>query len=188
MKIVLIVDEEDCKNIGGLLDLHVNKPLLLEIITDIDTLRKQLVQISPEQRAKVFALIRDISEHIGDTKENARMDLMAKFCEEKQIEMFSLSDCMADTAGDFIEWLILFCFENGVPLKEVPANALDDIEKYIQMCVSHKRCMACGKEGKVYIMGKEKFCLCDVHYWEAKQTGWKVFSEKYHFPTLVVNN
>lgn len=184
MKIILTVENEDCGNLGSMLDMRMDKPLLLEIITDTETLNKERLQISPEQRKFIFAIVKDISEWTGENKENQRKQLAEMYCEEQQIEMFSLSDCMSDRAGDFITWLINFCFEEGIPLSECPTEGLTDIEGYVHVCISQRKCCVCGSDGVVVKWDAPPtdtyLPLCDKHKDEAIKIGRDEFEERYH--------
>lgn len=184
MKITVVVDEADCAGVAATVDPYLKKPITLEILTDKAKQMEELSRITPDQRAKIFALIKDIAAFTGEGKEGSREQLTYEYCEQKQIELFSLADCSADTAADFINWLIEFAFEFGVPLKDIPASGIEDIEGYLKVCLKNKKCIVCGKDGQNYKVAKDaSYCLCDVHYAEAKQ-GLSKFSAKYHFPQL----
>jgi hypothetical protein len=184
MKITFVIDEEDCAGVATELDRYLKKPITLEVLIDSARQMQELSRITPEQRAKIFALVKDIASYTGENAELQREQLMSAYCEDKQIEAFSLSDCSTDTAGDFINWLIEFAFEFGVPLKDVPISGNNEIEGYIKICAKNKKCIACGKDGVNYKINTDvSYCLCDTHYAEAKQ-GLEKFNEKYHFPQL----
>lgn len=181
LKIVLVVDEKDCTNIGALLDQHMDKPLLMEIVNDTDKQRELLLQITGEQRAKIFALIKDIAEYCGETKDNMRDHLTQMYCDEAQVEMFSLSDCMADRACEFINYLIEFAFEQGVTFTDNPASGLSDIEGYLNICILKGKCCVCGKDANI-----TKWCpdtqiaLCDFHKARAQKVGKTAFASEFH--------
>lgn len=185
LKITFIVDEKDSVGVAAQLDQFIKKPITLEVLTDTVRLAEELTRITADQRAKIFALIKDIASYTGEGKENQREILTGMFCEEMQIEEFSLSDCSQDTAGNFIEWLIAFAFENGVALSENPVTGLNDIESYIHTCIKHRKCCACGKDAGLVkwdaIPGAETHIpLCDTHKMRAGKIGKNAFKEEFH--------
>lgn len=156
-------------------------PLTLEVLTDAAEQQKRLNQISPEQRRKIYAIIKDIAEYTGNGADNDKGTMKSMFCSDKQIESFSLSDCEADTAGQFIEWLIEFCFEHGIPLSENPAEGLNDIESYLKICLKKNKCCVCGNDGKVAKWDKETYIsLCDIHKAKAEKDGRNQFKDMFH--------
>ena len=58
--------------------------------------------ISAEQRRKIYAIIRDISDWNGDEPEWVKEYLKFTFCGEKELEYFSLSNCEKSIATEFI--------------------------------------------------------------------------------------
>jgi len=181
MKIILTVDEKDCTNIGALLDQHIGKPLLFEIVNDTNKQRELLLQITGEQRSKIFALIKDIAGYCGETKDNMRDQLTQMYCDEAEAEMFSLADCMADTASGFISWLIEFAFEQGCTLTDNPATGLNDVEAYLNICITKKRCCACGKDANVIKWDPgTQIALCDFHKARVQKVGKAAFTDEFH--------
>ncbi len=183
------------KQFAGHFTNFADKPLTIEILVDEPEQLKRLSMISPDQRKKIYALFGEIGTHIGETQENAKELMKQAFCCEREIEDFSLSDCDWELASDFIEWLIGWCFKNGVPLKEQPKKYFDDTERYVKACVRNRICVICGKPGDIHHLdaigmgrnrnkiddsGYRKICLCRVHHTEAHQVGWDTFTTKYH--------
>ena len=173
----------------------MDKPLIVDFSIDGAEQQARLQQISPEQRKKIYALFRDIANYTGDSPEHIKETLKHHFIRETEYEPFSLSNCSFELAGDFIEWLINFAFEIGVRLSVHPLRTLDDIEKYVRMCLKHRICSICGKPGEIHHwdsigMGRDrtkvddssnrKICLCRTHHTEAHTLGVKSFEEKYH--------
>ena len=134
--------------------------------------------ITPEQRRKVFALMRDITAFIsGETTRNeirstlramqlnylidvadseaVRFALTDNYCRLQGIDLFSLSpsneNCASkELASDFIDWLVNLCVENAIPCMDTLLNRCEDIERYIYACVLHKRCAICGKKADIH--------------------------------------
>lgn len=157
-------------------------------------------ECSAEQRKKIFAIIRDISEWSGHDREYLRTYFMESFCEDTDIEYFSLSPKkfnFADmtTAAAFITYLINFCFSYSVPTIDTMLNRADDISKYLYLCIEHRKCAICNdtadihhvdtvgmgnNRNKLIHIGMNAIALCRKHHTEAHKIGVKSFSEKYH--------
>lgn len=190
-RIVFILDREDTIHFSGLTD----EILDLEITIDADEQLTILRKISDEQRAKIFALIRELGDFLGETPENARENLTIAFCSATERERFSLSNVDKEIAGEFIKWLITFAFEVGAGLDENPREYLDDIEAAVEICIAHRKCIICGRPADIHHvdaigMGRNrktvddsqarKIPLCRAHHNEAHNTGVETFARKYH--------
>ena len=195
MKIVLSIGEKETYSVMKQIYNFMDKPLIVDFNIDAAEQQARLNQISPEQRRKIYALFKDISAYTGNSPENEKENMKTLFIQQTRYEPFSLSNCDWKLASDFIEWLINFCFENGIPLSEKPSEILDDIEKYVRMCLRHRICAVCGKPGGIHHwdtigMGRDrgkvddsrhrKICLCRVHHAEAHNLGVNAFEDKYH--------
>ncbi len=134
--------------------------------------------ITPEQRRKTFALMRDITAFIsGETTRNeirstlcalklqylmdtaddedVRFVLTDNYCRLQGIDFFSLSpnneNCATrELASDFIDWLVNLCIENAIPCMDTLLNRCEDIDKYVYACVANRRCAICGKKADIH--------------------------------------
>ena len=134
--------------------------------------------ITPEQRRKTFALMRDITAFIsGESSRNeirstlramqlnylidvadseaVRFALTDNYCRLQGIDLFSLSpsneNCASkELASDFIDWLVNLCVENAIPCMDTLLNRCEDIGRYIYACVLHKRCAICGRKADIH--------------------------------------
>lgn len=200
MKIILAIDEEYVKE--TLKDIHnfMDRALIVDIKINSEIEQDKLYKITPDQRKKIFAIIKDIANSTGADKEYVREELTRKFIQGTGYSEFSLSNCDRQLASDFIEYLIEFAFEYGVELNEHPKKLFDDIEAYIRICNKRKICAICGRPAEIHHvdtigMGhnrnkvddsdKRKIALCRKHHTEAHQIGWKEFSEKHHVVGVV---
>lgn len=196
-KLTLTIDKDQTSRVIQHLNNFNDMPLICSLEIDAPERLIQLSQITPDQRKKIYALFRDIASHTGDTADNTKENLKAAFCSNREIEGFSLSNCSAELAGDFIEWLIYFCFENGVPLAENPREYLDDIERSLAVFIEHRLCIICGQPADIHHvdtigMGRDrrkvddsdyqKWPLCRKHHTEAHTIGVETFAAKYHLP------
>ena len=195
MKLTLGVDDKQTRELMKNIYNFMDKPLLIDMQIDDVEQQERLQQISPEQRKKIYALFRDIASYTGNTPEDIKETLKYHFVRETEYEPFSLSNCSWKLASDFMEWLLDFAFENGVGLSEHPLKILDDIEKYVRICLKNKICTICGKPGEIHHwdaigQGRDrtriddsrlrKICLCREHHREAHTIGVNAFEDKYH--------
>lgn len=150
--------------------------------------------ISADQRKKIFAIIRDIAQWCGHFPEEIRQHMTWSFVSETGGEMFSLSDVEMETATLFIEYLIRFCFSWNVPTKKPMMEYADDIDRYLYLCLKHRKCAICQKPAHVHHVdtvgmgnnrnrinhvGKLAVALCADHHKEAHED-WERLSEQNH--------
>ena len=135
--------------------------------------------ITPEQRRKIFAMLRDITAFIsgGENSRNeirstlramqlnylidvadseaVRFALTDNYCRLQGIDLFSLSpsneNCASkELASDFIDWLVNLCVENAIPCMDTLLNRCEDVERYVYACVANRRCAICGKKADIH--------------------------------------
>lgn len=179
--------------------IHIPSLMLGELLKE-KTIRQAEVRfddgrhISIEQRKKAYATIRDIADYTGFLPEECKEQMKYVHITRTGCEYFSLSDCSMDTAREFINTLIEFSLENGIPLSDLGTNRTDDIGKYLYFCIKHKKCCICGKPGEIHHvdaigMGNDrrkvddsnhrKMCLCRTHHTIAHQRGMDAFEQMY---------
>ncbi len=157
-------------------------------------------ECSAEQRKKIFAIIREISDWCGHDREDLRSYFTANFCEDNELEHFSLSPkslkfASKSIARDFITYLIEFCFAWGVPTLDTMLNRTEDIGRYLYTCLEYKKCAICNADAEVHHVdaigmgrnrntiihqGMRAVALCRKHHREAHNMGFKSFSSAYH--------
>lgn len=152
--------------------------------------------ISPGQRKKIYAVIRDISDYTGDVPEYLKEYLKCSYIEEHGGDWFSFSDCTMTEAREFINYLIDFCFENKIGTQDTMLNRTDDISYYLYSCLAHRRCAVCNGKGEIHHcegsrvgmgfnrskignIGKKAICLCRRHHNEAHKSE-REFFDRYH--------
>lgn len=174
-------------------------PLAREILqkrsTDVEIKLWDGREISPVQRRKIYATIRDISSWCGHEPEELKQYFKWNFCSLDGRENFSLSDVDMTTAKEFISYLIEFCFYNNVPTQDSMLDRTDDIGKYLYLCLEHRKCAVCNKKADVHHVdrvgmgrnrdeiihvGMDAVALCREHHNEAHISGDRSFFEKYH--------
>lgn len=159
--------------------------------------------ISAEQRKKAYATIRDISDWTGYLPEEMKEILKYQHMMRTGDAYFSLSNCSMDTAREFINTILEFALENGIPLSDNAIERTDDIGRYLYYCLLHKKCAICGKDGEIHHedaigMGNDrtkvddssykKICLCREHHTLAHSLGVIRFREMYKVYGIVVKN
>lgn len=159
--------------------------------------------ISAEQRKKAYATIRDISDWTGYLSEEMKEILKYQHMMRTGDAYFSLSNCSMDTAREFINTILEFALENGIPLSDNAIERTDDIGRYLYYCMLHKKCAICGKDGEIHHedaigMGNDrtkvddssykKICLCREHHTLAHSLGVIRFREMYKVYGIVVKD
>lgn len=159
--------------------------------------------ISAEQRKKAYATIRDIADWTGYLPEEMKEILKYQHMMRTGDAYFSLSNCSMDTAREFINTILEFALENGIPLSDNAIERTDDIGRYLYYCLLHKKCAICGKDGEIHHedaigMGNDrtkvddssykKICLCREHHTLAHSLGVIRFREMYKVYGIVVKD
>lgn len=157
--------------------------------------------ITSLQRRKAYATIRDISSWTGYLPEEQKEWLKYLYIERTGNPYFSLSDCSMDTAREFINIILDYALEEGIPLSERGIERTDDIGRYLYSCIKNKRCAVCGRPGEIHHVdaigagrdrrhvddsGYRKICLFREHHTAAHQRGMKAFEQMYHVYGIVV--
>lgn len=159
--------------------------------------------ISCEQRKKIYATLQDIGNFTGYTLDEIKEIMKLRFQEKFGIDNFSLSSCSIADAGQFIDFLMDFCFAEDIPLSDLGLNRTSHVSNYLYMCLKHKKCCVCGRSGadehhedaigmgndrtQVDDSKKRKISLCREHHTEAHMIGRYQFQEKYHVYGIVYN-
>lgn len=165
-------------------------------------------RISPEQRAKAHALIREIADWMGDRPESAKKLLKLDFITERMAaierRMFSLADVDMATACDFIAYLVDFVIDNDVPTQRPLYELADDIGRYIYACIMSKKCCVCGRASDLHHctgskigmggnretahhLGRLVLPLCREHHTIIHQESEREFWDKYHLVPVKVD-
>ena len=193
---------------GTYLQIHIPEKRLgfmleRKHITDAEIRFDDGRHISAEQRRKVYATIRDIAVYTGYLPEEMKEIMKYEHMIRTGDSYFSLSNCTMDVAREFINTILEFALENGVPLSENAINRADDIGRYLYFCIMHKKCAVCGRKGEIHHedaigMGNDrnrvddslykKICLCREHHTVAHQMGVKRFRDMYKVYGIVVKD
>lgn len=157
--------------------------------------------ITAEQRKKAYATIRDISDYTGYLPEEQKEWLKYLHIANTGCEYFSLSSCSMDTAREYINTILEYAIENGIPLSDLAIERTDDIGKYLYYCIMNRKCCICGQDGELHHVdaigmgndrrrlddsGHRKMCLCRKHHTIAHQMGQARFAQMYKVFGIIV--
>lgn len=158
-------------------------------------------RISPEQRRKCYALIKEIADWMGDFPESVKNFFKMNFIMERlqtmERKMFSLSNVDMTTAREFISFLIDFIIEHGVPCSIPLWQLQDDSGAYVYKCLMKKVCCVCGEPAQLHHcdgsrigmggnrnevshIGRECLPLCAEHHALIHMHPEKWFLETHH--------
>lgn len=160
--------------------------------------------ITAEQRKKIYAMIGEIAEYMGDFPEIVKKQLKVEFQLERLEKManaFSLSDCSVELASEFIDFLIEKIIAWEIPLKTPLIELCEDIKRFVYTCLKYKKCAICGQKcdlhhvdavgmgynrNEIVHEGMRALPLCRKHHQEAHGMGNKEFMDKYHLEPVAL--
>lgn len=160
-------------------------------------------RITAEQRKKAYATMNDIASYTGYLPEEQKEWLKYLHISRTGSDYFSLSDCSVDMASEFINTILDYALEEGIPLSDLGVNRTDDIGKYLYFCIKHKKCAVCGRPGEIHHvdaigMGRDrrkvddsgfrKICLCRTHHTIAHTKGMDRFEQMYHVYGIIIKD
>jgi hypothetical protein len=100
--------------------------------------------ISAEQRRKIYAMLRDISDWSGEEIEPLKMYFKNELAGEVD-GIISLSSCTMEQANMFIDLLTDFALTWNVPMSEPLAINAANMDRYLYNCVKLRRCAITGR-------------------------------------------
>lgn len=151
--------------------------------------------ISADQRKKIYATMRDISEYTGHTPDQIKALMKYDFIARTGCDYFSLSNVDMTTANEFLNFLIEFCLENDIPTLDSLLERSPDTARYIYACIANKKCCITQKKCQIHhvdAVGQGRNRKDIIHkgmhvlplFWklhkEAHDIGKQSFCEKYH--------
>lgn len=173
--------------------------LLLDngIDVEVDVLVNDPYKITDKQRRKVFALVNDIEIHTGTPREWLRemfQDYLTFL--NGYSKRISLSDCTQRQAGELIELIIEWIFENDIPLRYKTSNLVKNDRTFLYMATVKRKCVICGKPNselahyqavgrgrdrrKIEHTDNRVLALCREHHQTQHDMGMDSFNAKYH--------
>lgn len=103
--------------------------------------------INHEQRKKIYATLNDISSYSGDAPERIKEYFKYKLMELKGISYFSLKDCSVTVAREYLNLIMDFVIDWGIPIQDAGVNRTDDIDRYLYKCIETRTCAITGRKG-----------------------------------------
>lgn len=163
---------------------------------EVDVIVNDPYTITDKQRRKVFALVNDIEAHTGQPRDWLR-EMFQDYVTflngyDKRI---SLSDCTRKQAGELIDVIIEWIFENDIPLRFKTSDLIKNDRKFLYMATINRKCVICGKHAelahyqavgrgrnrrKIEHFGNKVLALCSNHHREQHTIGMDSFNSKYH--------
>lgn len=161
---------------------------------------------TPEQIRKAWALMGEIAEYQGETKDDVYAEQKTAFSVKHldilQGELFRLSSATVSAARAFITMLVEIIIEYGIPTKEPLYGLCDDIHRYIYACLMNKKCAVCGRKTELHHydhvgigrnrreidhIGMRAYPLCREHHDEIHRIGEKAFDARYHLEPIAID-
>ena len=154
-------------------------------------------KITVKQRKKIFALVNDIEGHTGQPRDWLRLMFQDYVSLLKGYsKRLSLSDCTRKQAGELIDVITLWIFENDIPLNYKTSNLMKSDNYFIYMCVKNRICTICGEKNaqlahyhavgrgrnrrKIDHTDNKVLALCYKHHQIQHNMGIRSFNEYYH--------
>lgn len=180
---------------------------------DIPNLSNQVMVVwqdarmrTPEQIRKAWALMGEIAEYQGETKDDVYAEQKTAFSVKHldilQGELFRLSSATVSAARAFITMLVEIIIEYGIPTKEPLYGLCDDIHRYVYACLMNKKCAVCGRKTELHHydhvgmgrnrreidhIGMRAYPLCREHHDEIHRIGEKSFDARYHLEPIAID-
>lgn len=163
---------------------------------EVDVIVNDPYTITDKQRRKVFALVNDIEAHTGQPRDWLR-EMFQDFVVvlNGYSKRISLSDCTRKQAGELIDVIIEWIFENDIPLKFKTSDLIKNDRTFLYMATINRKCVICGKHAelahyqavgrgrnrrKIEHFGNKVLALCHSHHQEQHTIGMDSFNSKYH--------
>ena len=153
-------------------------------------------KITGKQRRKIFALVNDIEAHTGQPQ-----DYMRNVFQEYVRVLYgyenriSLADCSRKVAGQIIDVIIEWIFENNIPLRYKTSDLIKNDRTFLYMATVNRKCVICGKHAelahyqavgrgrnrrKIEHYNNKVLGLCHFHHKQQHEMGMESFNKKYH--------
>lgn len=104
--------------------------------------------MTKDQNGMIHGLFNDIALYTGYPAEYVKDLMKAMFAGYKGIETFSMKNYEISQvfAGEFIEYILEFCFEQQIPFKYQKFHLASDITRVLFIYLKYRHCFVCGKE------------------------------------------
>ena len=153
-------------------------------------------KITVKQRKKIFALVNDIEAHTGQPRDWLRLmfqDYISLL--NGYSKRLSLSDCTRKQAGELIDTIMAWVFQNDIPLNYKTSDLMKNDQTFLYLATVHRKCVICGKYGELahyHAVGRGRnrrkidhtdnrvLALCHFHHKQQHDMGMDSFNAKYH--------
>ena len=153
-------------------------------------------KITVKQRKKIFALLNDIEAHTGSPREDMK-EMFTDFIVTLNgySKRLSLSDCTRKQAGELIDTIMAWVFQNDIPLNYKTSDLMKQDQTFLYLATVHRKCVICGKYGELahyHAVGRGRnrrkidhtdnrvLALCREHHQMQHDMGMDSFNAKYH--------
>ena len=153
-------------------------------------------KITVKQRKKIFALLNDIEAHTGSPREDMK-EMFTDFIVTLNgySKRLSLSDCTRKQAGELIDTIMAWVFQNDIPLNYKTSDLMKQDQTFLYLATVHRKCVICGKYGELahyHAVGRGRnrrkidhtdnrvLALCHFHHKQQHDMGMDSFNAKYH--------
>lgn len=150
------------------------------------------------QNGMLHGLFKDMAIYTGYPPEYTKSLLKYMFASSKNMDDFSMASFGISQvfAGEFIEYVLEYFLDNGIPFKFEQFHLGSDITRVLFLFLKHRQCYCCGQSGADVEhadpvgMGRNRrtidhsqhrfMALCRKHHQERHQIGLLTFMNKYH--------
>src|SRR5699024_6925373 len=154
-------------------------------------------KITDKQRRKIFALVNDIEAYTGQPRDYLR-EMFADYVRtlEGYEEHLSLASCSKQQASEIIELIIIWVFQQNIPLNHKTSDLMKEDKAFIYAATINRQCIICGKPKsdiahlEAVGSGRDRrthdhtnhhvLALCRRHHNEQHQVGIETFNQTYH--------
>ena len=154
-------------------------------------------KITVKQRKKIFALLNDIEAHTGSPREDMK-EMFTDFIVTLNgySKRLSLSDCTRKQAGELIDTIMAWVFQNDIPLNYKTSDLMKNDQTFLYLATVHRKCVICGKSNSelahYHAVGRGRnrrkidhtdnrvLALCREHHQTQHDMGMDSFNAKYH--------
>ena len=153
-------------------------------------------KITVKQRKKIFALVNDIEGHTGQPRDWLRLMFQDYLTTLKGYsKRLSLSDCTRKQAGELIDTIMAWVFQNDIPLNYKTSDLMKQDQTFLYLATVHRKCVICGRRGelahhkaigrganrkKMDHYGYEVLALCREHHQSQHNMGVESFDKLHH--------
>lgn len=165
---------------------------------EVEVRPKDSRPLSDKQRRSCYAMIREISEWMGEDTTETKEFMKYEFMAGEMLEMadsFSLANAPMSLVAGFQSFLARFIVRNDIPTKISMLDYVDDIDDFVYACLASKKCCICGKSADLHHcttvgsqgardtlnhIGQIVLPLCREHHQEAHLKGLETFETFHH--------